>query len=43
MSKSPEEMWAAITRNLPEKTGRSLSEWINVLNREGPEGHKNQV
>ena len=43
MPKSPEEMWEAITRNLPEKTGKSLEEWIIVLNKEGPEGHKNQV
>jgi len=30
----------AIIRNLPEKTGRSLEEWIAVLEAEGPEGER---
>jgi len=28
---TPEEMEAAIIRNLPEKTGKSLEEWFVVL------------
>ena len=43
MPKKPEEMWTSITRNYPEKTGKSLEEWIEVLKAEGLEGHKNQV
>jgi len=31
----PEEMEAAIVRNLPEKTGRSLEEWFTVLGDSG--------
>lgn len=30
----------AILQNLPEKTGRSLAEWIRLLEREGPAGDK---
>ena len=43
MPKSPEEMWAAIMKNLPKKTGKSLDEWIIVTKSDGPEGHKNRV
>ena len=28
---TPEEMEAAMIRNLPEKTGKSLEEWFTVL------------
>ena len=31
----PEEMEAAMIRNLPEKTGRSLEEWCAVLKESG--------
>jgi hypothetical protein len=31
MPKSPADMWTAIIRNLPEKTGKTLEEWIPVL------------
>ena len=31
MGLSPAEMEAAIIRNLPEKTGKSLDEWLGVL------------
>lgn len=31
MGLSPEEMDAAIIRNLPEKTGKSMNEWLEVL------------
>ncbi len=41
MPKTPEEMYAAIARNLPERTGKSLEEWLKVA--EGrPEGKKTQ-
>jgi hypothetical protein len=43
MPKSPEEMWVAILKNLPEKTGKSLDEWIVIVKSDGPEGHKNRV
>ena len=32
---TPEEMEKAMIRNLPEKTGRSLQEWIAVLKESG--------
>lgn len=31
MALSPEEMEKAIIRNLPEKTGKSLEQWVKVL------------
>ena len=31
----PEEMEAAMIRNLPEKTGKSLEEWCEVLKESG--------
>ena len=31
----PEEMEAAMIRNLPEKTGKSLEEWFAVLSGSG--------
>ena len=31
MGLSPAEMEAAIIRNLPDKTGKSLEEWLQVL------------
>lgn len=32
----------AILENLPEKTGRSLAEWVELLRRDGPAGFKQQ-
>ncbi len=32
---TPEEMEAAMIRNLPEKTGKSLEEWFAVLKDSG--------
>ena len=32
---TPQEMEQAIVRNLPDKTGRSLEEWIEVLRESG--------
>jgi predicted transport protein len=39
--KSPEEMFAAIARNLPEKTGKGLDEWMEIA-RDAPEGKKTE-
>ena len=36
----PEEMEAAIIRNLPEKTGKSLEEWCVVLKESGLTGKR---
>lgn len=35
MGLSPQEMDAAIIRNLSDKTGKSLSEWLEVLEASG--------
>ena len=35
MGLSPAEMDAAIVRNLPDKTGKSLDEWLEVLVQSG--------
>jgi len=40
MAMSPEKMMAAIERNLPEKTGHTLKEWIEIVKRDGPENRK---
>jgi hypothetical protein len=31
MPKSPADMWNAIIQNLPQKTGKTLEEWVGVL------------
>jgi hypothetical protein len=31
MPKTPAETWAEIVRDLPPRTGRSLEEWLSVL------------
>ncbi|MGF1645525.1 MAG: DUF4287 domain-containing protein [Kineosporiaceae bacterium] len=36
MALNPREMGEAIARNLPARTGRSLDEWLAVLDAEGP-------
>jgi predicted transport protein len=41
MPKTPEEMYAAIARNLPDKTGKGLDEWLEVA-KDVPEGKKTQ-
>ena len=35
MGLSPGEMNAAMIRNLPDKTGRSLDQWLEVLRESG--------
>jgi hypothetical protein len=39
MAKSPEEMAASMIRNMPEKTGKSLEEWIVIAKASGLEKH----
>ena len=39
MAQSPEEMAAAMIRNLPEKTGKSLEEWLVITKASGLEKH----
>ncbi|TRO50731.1 DUF4287 domain-containing protein [Candidatus Bathyarchaeota archaeon] len=41
MPKTPEEMYEAIARNLPDKTGRSLEEWLEVA-KDRPDGKRAQ-
>ena len=41
MPKTPEEMYEAIARNLPERTGKSLDEWLEVA-RDRPDGKRTQ-
>lgn len=39
MTKSPEEMAASMIQNLPDKTGRSLDEWLKITRASGLEKH----
>lgn len=39
MPKSPEEMAASMIQNLPEKTGKSLEEWLQITRASGLEKH----
>ncbi len=41
--KSPEEMARSMIENLPEKTGRSLDEWLAILGKEKLEKHGEMV
>lgn len=43
MVATPQEMQAAMIANLPEKTGRSLDEWVEVLRQSGLEKHGRMV
>ncbi|MBB6249688.1 DUF5655 domain-containing protein [Nitrospirillum iridis] len=36
MGKSPDDMMAAILRNLPAKTGRQVDAWVALIRAEGP-------
>jgi predicted transport protein len=40
MARQRGDMREAIARNLPEKTGKTLEEWIQILTTEGPAGGK---
>lgn len=39
MAQSPEEMAASMRANLPEKTGRSMSDWSKLLKKAGLDRH----
>ena len=39
MAKSPEEMAASMIQNMPEKTGKSLEEWLKITRASGLEKH----
>jgi hypothetical protein len=39
MAKSPEEMLTSMIANLPEKTGKSLEEWLAIVKASGLEKH----
>jgi len=43
MAKSPNEMIDAVVKNLPAKTGKTADEWVEVLRKDGPEGHRQQI
>ena len=43
MGKSPKEMADAIVKNLPEKTGKSLDEWLTILAGSGPVSKKERI
>src|SRR5688572_24778246 len=43
MPGSPGDMRKAILANLPEKTGRTLEEWIAIVRAHGAGGHKERV
>jgi Domain of unknown function (DUF4287) len=40
MAKSPEEMKAAMIAGLPEKTGKSLDEWLKIVRASKLSKHK---
>ena len=40
MATSPDEMLKSMIKNLPEKTGKSLGEWKDLLAKEGLSAHK---
>ncbi len=39
----PNDMVSAVVRNLPQKTGRTLDEWLAIVRAEGVGGHKQRV
>lgn len=43
MALNPREMGEAIVRNLPAKTGRSLAEWVALLDADGPATPRERV
>jgi hypothetical protein len=43
MALDPRGMGEAIVRNLPEKTGRSLAQWLDVLASEGPASTRERI
>lgn len=43
MPKGPREMMQAVIANLPEKTGKSLQQWLALLKKDGPAESREQV
>jgi hypothetical protein len=43
MPTSPQQMMEAIERNLPERTGRTLRQWVAIVKKQGPEERKDRV
>jgi predicted transport protein len=43
MPRAPIDMMAAVARNLPEKTGKTLEDWVDLAKREGPSIRKERV
>jgi len=43
MPLSPQQMIEAIKRNLPDRTGWTLDEWLELLERTGPKGRKERL
>lgn len=43
MALNPREMGEAIIRNLPAKTGRSLEQWLTLLDADGPSTPRDRV
>src|SRR3954470_12226974 len=43
MARSPQDMLASIERNLPEKTGKTLDEWLALVKEQPFEKHGERV
>ena len=43
MPMSPQDMMAAIERNLPARTGRTLAQWVAVVRKDGPRDRKERL
>jgi hypothetical protein len=43
MAMGPQAMMRSVIANLPEKTGKSLDEWIKIVQRDGPPTAKERV
>lgn len=43
MPRTPEEMWAAIIKNMPAKTGKALDEWMAIVASAGPQTRKDRI
>jgi hypothetical protein len=43
MPKSPAGMLEAIRRNMPDRTGRTVEEWAELVRKDGPKGTKERI
>lgn len=43
MARGPQDMMRAVVANLPEKTGKTLEQWVAILRKSGPAERKEQV